>query len=169
MSFEHNQAIQLYDNNHFWLFSWLRKKLGCPEDAKDISHDTFVRLLSSAELSSLNKPRAYLLVTATRLLINRSKKQKIEIEAIQQMSHLFADVDNQCPLSITASIKLLSEIMHTLQTGLSKQQYQAFMLSRVEGKSYQEIAEYMGVSTHNVKYYITTSLVFFHQRIFLTH
>ena len=44
------QAVhELYTEHHGWLFAWLRKKLGCPHHAADLSHDPFVRIMGSRE------------------------------------------------------------------------------------------------------------------------
>ncbi|WZB75780.1 sigma factor [Achromobacter insuavis] len=37
----------LYAEHHGWLRSWLRRKLGCPEQAADLAQDTFLRVLTS--------------------------------------------------------------------------------------------------------------------------
>lgn len=58
---------QLCRHHHPWLVGWLRRKLADGPDAADVSHDTFLRLLSLNNLDSLREPRAYLLVIASRL------------------------------------------------------------------------------------------------------
>jgi RNA polymerase sigma-70 factor (ECF subfamily) len=63
----------LYGEHHQWLFSWLRKKLGCEHHAADVAQDTFVRILGSSQsLFGINEPRAYLTTTAKRLLTDSS-------------------------------------------------------------------------------------------------
>ena len=37
---------QLYLEHSGWLNGWLRKRMGCTENAADLAQDTFVRLLS---------------------------------------------------------------------------------------------------------------------------
>ena len=36
----------LYMCHSDWLFAWLRRKLACPEEAADVLHDTFMRVLA---------------------------------------------------------------------------------------------------------------------------
>lgn len=62
---------ELYQRHHGWLFGWLRKKLGCPDNAADLTQDTFVKLLGLEHLPAFKEPRAFLLVAANRLLINQ--------------------------------------------------------------------------------------------------
>ena len=33
----------LYQDHHSWLTGWLRRKLGCPQNAADLAQDTFIR------------------------------------------------------------------------------------------------------------------------------
>ena len=51
----------LYRDHRSWLESWLRRRLGNAWDAADLSQDTFVRVLASAQpLAQMQEPRAYL-------------------------------------------------------------------------------------------------------------
>ena len=72
---------RLYRRHHPWLVGWLRRKLADGQDAADVSHDTFLRLLSLDNLDSLREPRAYLLVIASRLLINGRRRDRVENES----------------------------------------------------------------------------------------
>ncbi|MGK9563787.1 sigma factor, partial [Salmonella enterica subsp. enterica] len=40
---------RLYRDHRSWLESWLRRRLGNAWDAADLSQDTFVRVLASAQ------------------------------------------------------------------------------------------------------------------------
>ena len=75
-----NHAVHaLYTEHHGWLFGWLRKKLGCPHNAADLSHDTFVRILTSRDaLGGMREPRAFLTTIAKRVLFNHYRRQDLE-------------------------------------------------------------------------------------------
>lgn len=69
----------LYTEHHGWLFGWLRKKLGCPHNAADLSHDTFMRILASRDaLGAMREPRAFLTTTARHLIIDRARRRQLE-------------------------------------------------------------------------------------------
>ncbi|MBS0424228.1 MAG: hypothetical protein JSR71_07340 [Proteobacteria bacterium] len=59
----------LYREHHDWLYAWLKKKAACSHHATGLSHDTFIQLLSLPEMPNRLKPRAYLLVTTNRQLL----------------------------------------------------------------------------------------------------
>lgn len=61
----------LYREHRSWLETWLRRRLGNAWDAADLSQDTFLRVLTSAQpLADIREPRAYLLTVGKRLLSN---------------------------------------------------------------------------------------------------
>lgn len=63
----------LYSHHHGWLQAWLRRRLGCADDAADLAQDTFMRLLGrpvqalapeALAPEALREPRAYLTTLA---------------------------------------------------------------------------------------------------------
>ena len=58
----------LYSDHHAWLFGWLRKRLGCHDNAADLAHDTFLRVLLKPELEALRQLPAYLATIAYGLV-----------------------------------------------------------------------------------------------------
>lgn len=43
------EITELYSEHHSWLFTWLRRKLGCTHNAADVAQDTFARILHTRE------------------------------------------------------------------------------------------------------------------------
>ncbi|MFR0690385.1 sigma factor [Enterobacterales bacterium AE_CKDN230030158-1A_HGKHYDSX7] len=56
----HAAVSELYQHHHGWLQGWLRRRLGCQEQAADLAQDTFTRLLGSRRVLEAREPRAYL-------------------------------------------------------------------------------------------------------------
>lgn len=155
----------LYQQHQPWLFNWLRGKLGCPDDAGDMSQDTFLRLLS-ADISGLREPRAYLLVIANRLLINRYRRIKVEAEVLQQVAHLAETCNEKGPAEIVAARDLLHRVLLMLSEELPEKPRKAFLMARIDGKSYQQIAKQLDVSESSVKQYIAKALMHCHKRLY---
>lgn len=154
-----NNISQLYIQNHRWLVMWLQKKLCCPFDAADLAHDTFIKLaLTETECATIRTPRAFLTTTATRLMIDLIRRRRIEASYLdmleqQQNQHLAAT-----PEQIQQTIQTLDEIARLLQ-GLPEKVTQAFLLCRLDGLTYAEIAQELGVSTSRVKQYIAQAML----------
>jgi RNA polymerase sigma-70 factor (ECF subfamily) len=53
----------------------LLKKLGSPEDADDLTQETFLKVETSGRLESLKNPRAYLLRIADNLVRDRLRRE----------------------------------------------------------------------------------------------
>ena len=61
---------------------------------------------------------------------------------------------------------MLVQVVEMLLLELPEKQYRALMMARVEGLSYREIAQVLGVTPHTVKYYLVRAVAFLHERLF---
>jgi len=157
---------RLYLDHHGWLLGWLRRKLRCPHDAADLSHDTFLRLLNSPEPPGLREPRAYLLVIANRLLINRHRRRKVEEEALRQVAVLLERQERRGPAETVIARDLLAQVLLLLTEELPEKPRRAFLMARVDGMSYRDIATRLEVSESSVKQYLAKVLAHCHARLY---
>lgn len=148
----------MYVDHHSWLVSWLRRKLGGADQATDLAQDTFLRILAVQEGRrelTLQEPRAYLTTIAHRLLINHVKRVSLE--------QAYLDVLSQMPEPETMSAEtrmLILETLHEIDAmldGLGNKVREAFLLSQLEGLTYAEIAERLGVTDRTVKRYMAAA------------
>lgn len=156
----------IYSDHHGWLFGWLRRKTSCPHDAADLAHDTFLRVIAGRDLLELREPRAYLLVIASRLLINQNRRRKVEEEALRQIAVLMEIEDAQDPQRIAETQDLLSQVLLLLTNELPEKVRRAFLMARLEGMSYAAIAAKLDVSESSVKQYLARALAHCHARLF---
>ena len=56
----HDAVSHLYQDHHGWLQGWLRRRLGCAENAADLAQDTFARLLASRRVLDARETHAHL-------------------------------------------------------------------------------------------------------------
>lgn len=68
----------LFAEHGGWLQGWLRRRLGCPHQAADLTQDTFVRVLSAARPLQFREPRAFLTVLAQRVLVSFWRRRDLE-------------------------------------------------------------------------------------------
>lgn len=143
----------LYADHHPWLRAWLRKKLGCVDQAADLAQDTFLRVLSSQQPPPLlNEPRAFLTTIAQRVLSNHWRRQKLEqayLEALKLAPHQF----ELSPEERTILLESLIELDNLLD-GLPPVVKRAFLLTQLDGLSHAETAEALGISVRSVKRHI---------------
>tara|TARA_B100000676_G_scaffold250363_1_gene254885 strand:- start:225 stop:776 length:552 start_codon:yes stop_codon:yes gene_type:complete len=162
-----DEVGDLYAAHHGWLTHWLHRRLRCPQDAADLSHDTFLRLiLGDQPLDALREPRAYLLVIASRLLINRHHRKQVEEEALRQVAVLLERHDQRGPAETAAARDLLVSVLKLLVDELPEKPRRAFLLARLEGLSYRQIARRLEVSESSVKQYLARALAHCHARLY---
>jgi len=145
----------LYTQHSQWLVAWLQRKLGNRSDAADIAQDTFTRIWAGARtqaIQDIREPRAYLTTVAKRLVINHLERQSLQ-QAYLASLHLLPE--NTVP-SVEAWAILLEtlEQLDALLDELPAKARTAFLLSQLEGLSYEEIAAHMQVSVRTVTRYM---------------
>lgn len=156
----------LYSEHHGWLFAWLRRKLGCGQHAADVAQDTFVRILASRNgLLGVQEPRAYLVTTAKRLLIDQARRDLIEKAYLQELA--LAMSSNQGAPSaqeLLEAVQALVQIEAAL-AGLSAKARQAFLLCYLDGQTHAQIAQQLGVSAKMVQKYLIQALTHCHSAL----
>jgi len=152
------QMTELYHNHHGWLHNWLRKKLGCSQRAADLAHDAFIRVLTLDEPAHIKEPRAFLATTAGRLMIDAARRKRIEAAYLQALAAQVGEAGMPDPAAIHVALEALERIA-SLLAGLQPKVRDAFLLSRLDGLTYSEIAAHLQVSTASVKNYIASALV----------
>ena len=156
------QVRMLYCDHHGWLFAWLRRKLGCGHHAADVAQDTFVRILGSRDaLLGLREPRAYLVTTAKRLLIDEARRARIEAAYLQELAQTCAQAHAPSAEDIMATVQALMQIGAVLD-GLSDRVRQAFLLCYLEGHTHAQAALQLGVSVRMVQKYLVQALAHCH-------
>ena len=152
------QLQRLYSAHHGWLRLWLRRQLGCSEQAADLAQDTFLRILArERELNLLREPRAYLATIARGLLINHWRRQAIERAYLEALARQ--------PEAVAGSPQEQAEVVETLLrvdamlARLPQKVRTAFLLSQLDGLGYACIAERLGVSERMVKKYMAQAML----------
>lgn len=155
----------LYSDHHGWLYHWLCKKLSCPHHAADMAHDTFFRLFSFIGLRDVQEPRALLVTTASRLMIDEARRRKIEQKYLETYAYYHGELMAVPSLEEVAVITESLLAIARLLDGLPDKPRQAFLMNRLDGLQHAEIAEAMSVSKHSVKKYIATAMLHCHRLI----
>lgn len=162
------QMDLLYRDHHSWLFSWLRRRMGCSHHAADVAHDTFERLMSSRDALlgqrlPIAEPRAYLTTTAKRLLVDRARREQLErayLAELEQQAEALPQYPS--PEQMLIAVQALDQICQVLE-GVSAKARAAFLLHYLEGQTHAAVAAHLGVSTKMVQKYLVQVLLHCHQ------
>ncbi|MFT3803619.1 MAG: sigma-70 family RNA polymerase sigma factor [Burkholderiaceae bacterium] len=152
----HTRVHALYRDHHGWLQGWLRKRLGNGFDAADLAHDTYVRVLASGLAPPPEESRRYLTQIAKGLAIDLHRRRRIEAAYLETVA-LLAPADAPSEETRAMIVQTLVELDALLRR-LPARSRQAFLLHKLDGLSYREIAQQLGVSVSSVEKYIAAGL-----------
>ena len=126
--------------------------------AEDITQDSFARLCA-VDPDSVESPRAYLFRTARNLAINERKRAAlVDIELVGDPSMLSQAVEAPDPEQQVIAGEMLTRLYEALHA-LPERQRVAIVLFKLEGRSYKEIGQRLGVSPRTVERYVADGLV----------
>lgn len=139
----------LYSNHHGWLRAWLRKKMGCSETAADLAQDTFIRILLKQSTPQPESPRAYLSTIARGLMINHWRRQALE----QAYLELLAAQPEPVSPSLEEQELVLETLLQLAEVldGMPRRDKHIFLLARLDGLKYQDIASQLGITVNVVQ------------------
>lgn len=149
------QFDALYADHNDWLQGWLRRRLGDRCTAADLAQDTFLRVWAkyqSEAILQLHEPRAYLTTVAKRLMINYCERQSLERAFLETLAQL--------PEPMTPSIEEQAVVLETLHEldrllcELPPKVRSAFLMSQLEGLTYDCIATRLQVNVRTVTRYM---------------
>lgn len=145
-------AQALFSDHHPWLLGRLNDRLRNRAQAEDMASETFVKVIGNASLAAIQEPRAFLTTVAKRVLYEFWRRRDLEQAYVAALAHLPAS-HAPSPEDRALLIESLEGIALALD-GLSDKARHAFLLSQLDGLTYQQIADRMGVSHGMVRKYM---------------
>ncbi|SDI92799.1 RNA polymerase sigma-70 factor, ECF subfamily [Pseudomonas flavescens] len=143
---------RMFQRDYGWLCGRMNRALGCPHSAQDIASETFLRILTLPDPSAIREPRALLTTIARRLMYESWRRQDLErayLEALAQSP----DGPHPSPEEQALLMETLVQVDHLLD-GLSARAKAAFLCHQLDGLTYAQIGEQLGVSTSRVQQYM---------------
>jgi len=155
---QHHEHVRiLYVDHHHWLVAWLRRKLGCGHDAADVAQDTFHRLLAApAAAEQLREPRAYLTTLAHGLAVDRIRRRRLERAYLEELAQ-WPEPEAPSPETRAILLETLCRVDRMLD-GLNPRAKTAFLMSRLDGMSYPDIARSLGMSLSSIEKYMAAAI-----------
>jgi RNA polymerase sigma factor (sigma-70 family) len=147
---------RLYREHRASLCAYVRRKFGAgPPDPEEIAQEAFARLARKSG-ETVPNPKAFLMITARNVAIDAHRRQKngqvaIETVRVAENSH---DLDASDVLSSRQELERLASIVDTLKP----KQRAAFLMHRLDGLSFAEIARRMGISQSGARLLVETAL-----------
>jgi RNA polymerase sigma-70 factor (ECF subfamily) len=157
LSVHHDVMHSLYVNHHNWLFTWIRKRLDSQCDAADLTQDTFLRIHAKKNIEAINEPKAYLVTIAKGLVSHFYRRKSLEQAYLEQLAKLPESlvISPESEFIILQTLEEIDALLNTLPNKVKE----VFLMSLIEGKKYQQIADEMRLSLATVKRYMKQAYV----------
>ena len=129
------------------LHDFLYYKFGDNLNPKDKVQEAFIKLWQNCAKVTPSKAKSFVFTTANNLMLNEVAHQKVVLKHRQTKPKSYT---NENPEFLMQE----NEYMEKLQTAISnltEAQRTAFLLNRVEGKRFKEIAALLDISTKAVE------------------
>lgn len=146
----------IFRSDYRWLISRLRRSLARDCEAEDVASEAFVRLAAMADLTNVREPRAMLTTLAKRVLFENWRRRDLERAWLSALASA-PEHTHPSPEDQEILLEALLAIDQALE-GLSVKARQAFLYSQLDGLTYADIAQRLGVSVSMVRKYITSAL-----------
>ncbi len=142
-----SQFDKFYREHAASLFRFLYYKCGDREEAGDLTQDAFIAVWNNCHKVEIEKARSYLFTVANNRFLNTVSKKKI---VLQFQSQQTARSDSQNPHFLLEE-KEFNDLLQKAINDLTDKQREVFLLSRIEGLKYREIAEMLDISVKAVE------------------
>lgn len=148
---------RLYQEHHEWLVRWIARRTYNRDNAQDIAQDTFIRLLNKpAVYNEIRSPRAWLTKVAGNLVTDDIRRKILEENYVAYLESM-PETAYFSPEEQFQLLKLLEQIDQLLSS-LRSIEKKAFLMVRLDGLSYKEVASQLGVSLSSIEKYIAKAM-----------
>ncbi len=130
------------------------------EDAEDLLHAAFVRLSEYAKNAEVENPGAFLVRTARNIAADDARHRRVRNEVDDATDYLTGISDDK-PLQCEALIA--RERLRRVEEGLDRlgpRTREIFLMHRIDGLKYQEIAARLGITVSAVEKHIAKASLF---------
>ena len=152
-----NEYLSLiFRSDYRWLAERLRFRLGCGFQAEDVAFESFAQLAALPNLEAVREPRAMLTTIAQRVMYETWRRRDLERSYLDALANV--------PEAVHPSVEERAVLVESLLAidraldGLPVKARTAFLYSQLDGLTYAEIGERLGVSASMVRQYMAKAL-----------
>lgn len=145
-----------YKNHVKSLRNYLIYKYKNQEQAEDILQETFIKLWQNCDKVSFDKAKSYIYTLATNSSLNVISHEKIVLEYAKKNKN--EDRTNESPEHILEQEEFKIKLLKAIDS-INETQRIAFLMHRIDGKKYTEIAEELNISVKAVEKRIHLALI----------
>jgi RNA polymerase sigma-70 factor (family 1) len=138
------------------LRNYLYYKFGNEDQAEDVTQDAFIKLWQNCADVPLEKAKSYVYTIANNASLNVIAHQKVVLNYAKSSPN--KDTTNESPEFLLEENEFKSKLLKAIDQ-LNETQRVAFLMHRIDGKKYAEIAAELDISVKAVEKRIHLALV----------
>lgn len=130
------------------VFNFMYYKCGSRDQSMDLVQEAFLKIWKNCSTITFEKAKSYLFSTAHNLFLNQVKHQKVVLEYSKLKPA--KESTNEDPEFILREKEYELKLQDAIAE-LTEAQREVFLLNRIDGKKYREIAEMLDISIKAVE------------------
>ena len=131
-------------------------KFGNEDQAEDITQEAFIKLWQNCADVPLEKAKSYLYTIANNASLNVIAHQKVVLNYAKSSPN--KESTNESPEFLLEEEQFKSKLLQAIEK-LNEKQRVAFLMNRIDGKKYAEIAKELEISVKAVEKRIHLALI----------
>jgi RNA polymerase sigma-70 factor (ECF subfamily) len=140
------------------LLRFLTRRTRDPDVAQDLLQETWLRIADGSGAAAIDNPRAYLFQIASNLTIDYFRSEGRRVLRRDEVETLLTIADERPgPEAVAIGRSDLALISSALDE-MPARRREILLMSRVQGRPHQAIADHFGISTRTVEFEIVRAL-----------
>lgn len=138
---------QIYQNWGKPIFQFIFFKCGNEAEANDLVQEAFIKLWQNCKKVPETKAKSFLYTVANNMFLNEVAHKKVVLKHAQLQPN---KINEQSPEYLLEEKQFNKKLQNAI-ANLTEAQRTAFLLNRIEGKKYAQIAEILNISVKAVE------------------
>jgi RNA polymerase sigma-70 factor (ECF subfamily) len=138
---------EVFDLYYKQVRNFLYYKTSQSELSEDVAQDAFVKLWETREKIDKSSLKAYVFTIANNLMINKLKREQLKFKFLNYTEQRNDNETPQYLLEMQEFDEKLQKVLAKIPDGARE----VFLMNRIEGLKYREIAEILGLSMKAVE------------------
>ena len=125
------------------------------DTALDLIQEAFLKMWEKCSEISYEKAKSYLFTSVNNLFLNKLKHEKVVLNYAKNTPYL--DINNQSPEYLLEEEEFKTKLKNAIEN-LTEAEREVFLMNRIDGKKYREIAELLNISQKAVEKRMSSAL-----------
>lgn len=130
-------------------------KCGNKNTSLDLAQEAFIKIWENCKKIDFEKAKSYLFTVVNNLFLNKVKHDKVVLEYAKKQP--YQDINNQSPEYLLEEEEFKKKLKKAIEN-LTEAEREVFLMNRIDGKKYREIADFLNISQKAVEKRMSSAL-----------